>query len=196
MLLMRWFAALAGLAAVLGRWWHCRFRSPCTGRPPWRAIACPVPAGTGIRRWRATGCSQPATAPAGRRAVRADRLRRGCDRLVADRRWLAVGVAGCGSALALTVLLVPILVAVRVDRRHARRSVSATGPNTGPVDPFTSRSVVMIALKSSRRGCRRMRTPRRSRRRECPAGPTIPSAPPPPSPGRVPCSSGRWRSPV
>ena len=43
-----------------------------------------------------------------------------------------------GLSRALTVLLVPILVAARIDRRYAGQSVSVAGPNTGPVDPFTS----------------------------------------------------------
>ena len=139
LLLMRWFAALAGLAAVLGAL---------------VALSIPLALHMVDRRGEPIACGtgwhgDPAVARHEDVLNRQQHLLVGeqfvltnyaaeCDRLVADRRWLAAGVAGCGSALALTVLLVPILVAVRVDRRHARQSVSATGPNTGPVDPFTS----------------------------------------------------------
>ena len=57
-----------------------------------------------------------------------------CQQLVADRRWLAAGVAGCGGGLVLTALVIPALVAERIGRRHLR----AAGPNTGPVDPITT----------------------------------------------------------
>lgn len=130
--MLRWFAALAGLAAVLGA--AVSLSMPLAlhvvdrrGEP----IAC----GTG---WHTD--PDPARHEdvfnheqhllVGAQFVLSDYVAE-CGRRVADRRRMAAGVAGCGSAFLLAAFLAPYAV---VGRSGPRR-VGGTGPDTDSLSP-------------------------------------------------------------
>lgn len=127
MLLVRWLATLAGLAAVLGA--MVSLTLPLTLHVVDRRGE-PIVCGTG---WR----GDPATAQQEDMFNRQQHLLVGeqfvisnyageCDRRVVDRRHLAAGVAGFGAALLLAAVAAPMVA--------GRRSAPA-GPDT---DSLTS----------------------------------------------------------
>jgi len=133
-LLVRWFAALAGLAAVLGA--MVSLTLPLALHVADRRGE-PIVCGTG---WH----GDPAAARQEDAFNRQQHLLVGaqfvvsdyageCERRVADRRWLAAAVAGSGAALTLTAFAAPVVVGDRSGRR--RRQPAGGGPDT---DSLTS----------------------------------------------------------
>lgn len=132
MLLVRWFAALAGLAAVLGAM---------------VSLTLPLALHAADRRGEPIGCGtgwhgEPAAAAQEDAFNRQQHLLVGaqfvisdyageCDQRVDDRRRLAAAVAGSGAALMLTAVVAPIVVG----DRFGRRPVHTAGPDT---DSLTS----------------------------------------------------------
>ena len=130
--LLRWFAALAGLAAVLGAMVSLSMPMALlvvdrTGVP----IAC----GTG---WHSDGetarhedsLNHQQHLLVGSQFVVSDYAGE-CTQRVVNRRWLAAGVAGFGTALTLGAFLAPYVVS---DRPGRRRDV----PNADPLNSYAA----------------------------------------------------------
>jgi len=120
MALLRWFAALAGVAAVLGAMVSLSLPLALhvvdrTGMP----IAC----GTGWHPEDYTArhvdsLNNQQHVLVGSQFVLTDYAGE-CTERVVNRRWLAAGVAGVGFALTLSVALVPYALTERLARRPA-----------------------------------------------------------------------------
>jgi len=121
--LLRWFVALAGLAAVLGA--LVSLSMPMTLHVVDRT-GVPIACGTGLHSDGETARHEDSLNHQQHQLVGAQFVVSDyageCTERVVDRRWLAAGVAGFGAAFALGAYLAPYVV---MDRPGRRRYVRA-----------------------------------------------------------------------
>jgi membrane protein implicated in regulation of membrane protease activity len=130
--LLRWFVALAGLAAVLGA--LVSLSIPMTLHVVDRT-GVPIACGTGLNSGGETARHEDSLNHQQHQLVGAQFVVTDyageCTARVVDRRWLAAGVAGFGAALALGAYLAPYVVMDRPGRRrYVRADASADALNS------------------------------------------------------------------